>query len=50
MTYVVPVFATVLGVAVLGEELTWNLPLGAAVVLVGVALTQERLSRRRRRI
>jgi drug/metabolite transporter (DMT)-like permease len=48
VTYVVPVFATVLGVAVLGEELTWNLPVGAAVVLLGVALTQGRLSRPRR--
>ncbi|MFL5781885.1 MAG: DMT family transporter [Thermoleophilaceae bacterium] len=48
VTYVVPLFATVLGVAVLGEELTWNLPVGAAVVLAGVALTQGRLSRPRR--
>lgn len=48
VTYVVPVFATILGVAVLGEDLTWNLPVGAAVVLAGVALTQGRLSRPRR--
>jgi drug/metabolite transporter (DMT)-like permease len=48
VTYVVPLFATVLGVAVLGEDLSWNQPVGAAVVLVGVALTQDRLSRRRR--
>jgi drug/metabolite transporter (DMT)-like permease len=48
VTYVVPVFATVLGVAILGEDLSWNQPAGAAVVLVGVALTQGRLSRRRR--
>jgi drug/metabolite transporter (DMT)-like permease len=48
VTYVVPLFATILGVAVLGEQLTWNLPVGAAVVLAGVALTQERLSRPRR--
>jgi drug/metabolite transporter (DMT)-like permease len=48
VTYVVPLFATVLGVVVLGEELTWNLPVGAAVVLAGVALTQGRLSRPRR--
>ena len=48
VTYVVPVFATILGVTVLGEELTWNLPVGAAVVLVGVALTQGRLWRRSR--
>jgi drug/metabolite transporter (DMT)-like permease len=48
VTYVVPLFATILGVAVLGEDLSWNQPVGAAVVLVGVALTQDRLSRRRR--
>jgi drug/metabolite transporter (DMT)-like permease len=48
VTYVVPLFATVLGVAVLGEDLSWNQPVGAAIVLAGVALTQGRLSRRRR--
>lgn len=48
VTYVVPLFATVLGVAVLGEHLSWNLPVGALVVLTGVALTQGRLSRPRR--
>ena len=48
VTYVVPLFAVVLGVVVLGERLSWNQPVGAAVVLAGVALTQDRLSRRRR--
>jgi drug/metabolite transporter (DMT)-like permease len=45
VTYLVPLFSTVLGVAVLSEGLSWNQPVGAAVVLVGVALTQGRLSR-----
>ncbi|HKP89282.1 MAG TPA: DMT family transporter [Thermoleophilaceae bacterium] len=48
VTYVVPLFATVLGVLVLDEHLSWNQPMGAAVVLLGVALTQGRLSRPRR--
>jgi drug/metabolite transporter (DMT)-like permease len=47
VTYLVPLFATVLGVAVLGERLSWNQPVGAVVVLLGVALSQGRLSRPR---
>jgi drug/metabolite transporter (DMT)-like permease len=47
VTYVVPLFSTVLGVVVLGERLSWNQPVGAAVVLLGVALTQGRVSLRR---
>ena len=48
VTYVIPLFATVLGVVVLGEQLSWNQPVGGAIVLLGVALTQGRLRRRRR--
>jgi drug/metabolite transporter (DMT)-like permease len=40
VTYLIPVFATVIGVAVLGEELAWFQPVGAAVVLLGVAIAQ----------
>lgn len=43
VTYVAPVVATVAGLAVLGEHLRWNEPVGALVVLAGVALTQGRL-------
>ena len=39
-TYVIPIFATVAGVVVLSEPLSWNEPLGALVVLSGVALAQ----------
>ncbi|MFG3281214.1 DMT family transporter [Streptomyces sp. NPDC048111] len=42
VTYFIPVIATAAGVAVLGEGLSWNTPVGAAVVLVGAALTQSR--------
>jgi drug/metabolite transporter (DMT)-like permease len=47
VTYLVPLFSTVLGVAILGERLSWNQPLGAGVVLLGVALTQGRVRLRR---
>ncbi|MDJ0465554.1 DMT family transporter [Streptomyces sp. H27-C3] len=42
VTYFIPVIATVAGVAVLGEHLGWNTPVGAAIVLAGAALTQSR--------
>lgn len=38
VTYVVPLFSTALGIIVLGEHLRWNEPVGAAIVLAGVAL------------
>lgn len=47
VTYVIPVFSTVLGVVVLGEALHWNQPVGTAVLLAGVAISQGRLARRR---
>jgi drug/metabolite transporter (DMT)-like permease len=42
ITYLVPVFAVILGVAVLGEEIGWHEPAGGAVILAGVAMTQIR--------
>jgi drug/metabolite transporter (DMT)-like permease len=33
VTYVVPIFSTLLGVLILSETLTWNEPAGAAIVL-----------------
>ena len=48
VTYLIPLFSTVLGVVVLGEALSWTQPVGAAVVLLGVALSQGGLSRPRR--
>ena len=46
VTYLVPVFATIAGVAFLSEHLTWNEPLGGVLVLLGVAASQGRLRRR----
>ena len=47
VTYLMPVVATVVGVLILGEHLVWNQPVGALVVLTGVAISQGVLSRRR---
>jgi drug/metabolite transporter (DMT)-like permease len=47
VTYLVPVWATLLGVLVLSEPLSWNEPVGAAVVLASVAASQRTLRRRR---
>ncbi len=46
VTYLTPVFAAIVGVAFLGESLTWNEPAGALVILTGAALAQGRVRRR----
>jgi drug/metabolite transporter (DMT)-like permease len=48
VTYLMPVVATLVGVLILHETLHWNQPVGAAVVLAGVAVSQGLLIRRRR--
>ena len=47
VTYVVPVFSTVLGAVVLSETVHWNQPVGAAALLAGIAISQGRLRSRR---
>ena len=42
-----PIVATVIGVVVLDEGLAWYQPVGALVVLLGVAISQGVLARRR---
>ncbi|MFY1674618.1 DMT family transporter [Plantactinospora sp. WMMB334] len=49
VTYVIPVFAVLIGVLALGEHLAWYQPVGAAIVLAGVAVSQGFLPGRRRR-
>lgn len=49
VTYLLPLVSVALGIIVLGETLTWNQPVGALVVLIGVAVTQGVLSRRPKR-
>lgn len=45
VTYFIPVIATTAGVLLLNEQLHWNTPVGAAIVLAGAALTQQRRTR-----
>jgi len=46
VTYVVPLVAVTLGVVVLGETVRWNDFVGAAVVILGIAVAEGRLRRR----
>ncbi len=48
VTYITPVVGVALGILVLGEQLTWNEPAGAAVVFLGILLVQERVRLGRR--
>jgi drug/metabolite transporter (DMT)-like permease len=43
-----PIVSTTVGVVILHERLTWNEPVGAAVVLLAVAVAQGLLRRRSR--
>ncbi len=43
VTYLIPVVAVALGFLVLGETLSWHEPVGAALVLIGILFTQERI-------
>lgn len=42
VTYLIPLVSTTLGIVVLGEELTWNEPVGGVLVLLGAWLTRPR--------
>ncbi len=48
VTYLTPVVGVALGIAVLGEVVTWNEPLGALIVIAGIAVSQGRLRLPRR--
>jgi drug/metabolite transporter (DMT)-like permease len=43
VTYITPVVGVLLGVIVLGETLSWNEPVGALLVILGILLTQQRI-------
>ncbi|MGN9907890.1 DMT family transporter [Phytohabitans sp. LJ34] len=47
VTYVIPIAATVIGVLALDERLSWYQPVGAVVVLAGVAVSQGLVRRRK---
>ncbi|WP_281895854.1 DMT family transporter [Phytohabitans aurantiacus] len=46
VTYLIPIVATVIGVVALGEGVSWYQPVGALIVLLGVAVSQGVLSGR----
>ena len=43
VTYVTPLFAVAAGFLLLGEPLSWHQPVGGAIVLLGVAVSQGRI-------
>ncbi len=43
VTYVTPVVAVILGIVFLGENLTWNEPIGGVIVLLGAVIGQNRV-------
>ena len=43
VTYVTPVVAVIVGIIFLGEGVTWYEPVGAAIVLLGAAIGQNRI-------
>lgn len=47
VTYLTPVVGVALGVVVLSERVSWNEPVGALLVILGIAISQNRLSRHR---
>ena len=46
VTYLIPIFAALIGVLALDEHLAWYQPVGAVIVLAGVAVSQGLLVRR----
>jgi len=43
VTYITPLVAVIMGLIFLNEPLTWNEPIGGLVVLLGAAISQNRL-------
>jgi drug/metabolite transporter (DMT)-like permease len=50
VTYLLPIVAVMLGLTVLAEPISWNLAVGAIVILAGVALSEGRIGRSQRTI
>jgi drug/metabolite transporter (DMT)-like permease len=48
VTYLTPVVGVALGIAVLGEAVSWNEPTGALIVITGIAVSQRRIPARQR--
>jgi drug/metabolite transporter (DMT)-like permease len=43
VTYITPIVGVALGMLILGEQISWNEPVGALVVFLGILLAQDRL-------
>jgi drug/metabolite transporter (DMT)-like permease len=43
VTYVTPVVAVIVGIIFLGEGVTWYEPVGGLIVLLGAAISQNRI-------
>jgi drug/metabolite transporter (DMT)-like permease len=43
VTYLSPIVGVILGILLLGETISWNEPVGAAIVLLGAAIAQGRI-------
>jgi drug/metabolite transporter (DMT)-like permease len=50
VTYLTPVVGVALGIVLLGETLSWNAPVGAVIVFLGILLAQGRLRLPHRRV
>lgn len=50
VTYLIPIFAVVVGIIVLGESLTWHQPVGALIVLAGITVARGTGGLRRRSV
>jgi drug/metabolite transporter (DMT)-like permease len=44
VTYVTPLVGVLAGMLVLAERVSWNEPVGALIVIAGIAVSQDRLS------
>ncbi|MDZ7910874.1 MAG: DMT family transporter [Rhodococcus sp. (in: high G+C Gram-positive bacteria)] len=44
VTYVTPIVGIALGVVALGERFGWNQPIGAALVIIGILVSQKRFT------
>lgn len=50
VTYLSPIVGVILGILLLGETISWNEPVGAAIVLLGAAVAQGRIKLSRSKV
>lgn len=47
VTYSIPIVSTLVGFAILREELHWYEPIGAVIILIGIAMVQELIGKQK---